>query len=315
MTRFVVRRLVGLVPLLLVLSVAVFLLVYLIPGDPAVTLAGGEAATPERVAEVREQLGFDEPVVVQYGDWLADAVRLDFGESLYTGRAVGDELRDRVPVTASVVLVSVVFALLVGIPLGVLGGMRPGTKTDSTVTAVASLGIAMPSFWLAMILIIVFGLELSWLPVRGYVAFAESPWEWLRHLILPSVALGTLMGATLARQLRGALADVLEADYVRTARAKGLSPVRVVGKHAFKNAAMPAVTVLGLQIAYLFGGTVIIEQIFAIPGVGTYMVNAIVGQDVPIIQGGIMMLAVFVVLANLAVDLTYGFLNPKVRVA
>jgi peptide/nickel transport system permease protein len=315
MTRFVVRRLVGLVPLLLVLSVAVFLLVYLIPGDPAVTLAGGEAATPERVAEVREQLGFDEPVVVQYGDWLADAVRLDFGESLYTGRAVGDELRDRVPVTASVVLVSVVFALLVGIPLGVLGGMRPGTKTDSTVTAVASLGIAMPSFWLAMILIIVFGLELSWLPVRGYVAFAESPWEWLRHLILPSVALGTLMGATLARQLRGALADVLEADYVRTARAKGLSPVRVVGKHAFKNAAMPAVTVLGLQIAYLFGGTVIIEQIFAIPGVGTYMVNAIVGQDVPIIQGGIMMLAVFVVLANLAVDITYGFLNPKVRVA
>src|ERR687892_368700 len=224
MTRFVVRRLVGLVPLLLVLSVAVFLLVYLIPGDPAVTLAGGEAATPERVAEVREQLGFDEPVVVQYGEWLADAVRLDFGESLYTGRPVGDELRDRLPVTASVVLGSVVSALLVGIPLGVLGGVRP-------------------------------------------------------------------------------------------ARAKGLSPVRVVGKHAFKNAAMPAVTVLGLQIAYLFGGTVIIEQIFAIPGVGTYMVNAIVGQDVPIIQGGIMMLAVFVVLANLAVDLTYGFLNPKVRVS
>jgi peptide/nickel transport system permease protein len=315
MTRFVVRRLVGLVPLLLVLSVAVFLLVYLIPGDPAVTLAGGEAATPERVAEVREQLGFDEPVVVQYGEWLADAVRLDFGESLYTGRSVGDELRDRLPVTASVVLGSVVSALLVGIPLGVLGGMRPGTRTDSAVTAAASVGIAMPGFWLAMILIIVFGLELSWLPVRGYVAFAESPWEWLRHLILPSVALGTLMGATLARQLRGALADVLETDYVRTARAKGLSPVRVVGKHAFKNAAMPAVTVLGLQIAYLFGGTVIIEQIFAIPGVGTYMVNAIVGQDVPIIQGGIMMLAVFVVLANLAVDLTYGFLNPKVRVS
>jgi peptide/nickel transport system permease protein len=315
MTRFVLRRLVGLVPLLLVLSVAVFLLVYLIPGDPAVTLAGGEAATPERVAEVREQLGFDEPVVVQYGEWLAGAVRLDFGESLYTGRSVGDELRARLPVTASVVLGSVVFALLVGIPLGVLGGMRPASKTDSAVTAVASLGIAMPSFWLAMILIIVFGLELGWLPVRGYVGFTDSPWEWFRHLILPSIALGTLMGATLARQLRGALADVLDADYVRTARAKGLTPVRVVGKHAFKNAAMPAVTILGLQIAYLFGGTVIIEEIFAIPGIGTYLVNAIIGQDVPIIQGGIMMLAVFVVVANLLVDITYGFLNPKVRVS
>jgi peptide/nickel transport system permease protein len=314
-TRFVLRRLVGLVPLLLVLSVAVFLLVYLIPGDPAVTLAGGEAATPERVAEVREQLGFDEPVVVQYGDWLAGAIRLDFGESLYTGRAVGDELRARLPVTASVVVGSVVFALLVGIPLGVLGGMRPASKTDSAVTAVASLGIAMPSFWLAMILIIVFGLELGWLPVRGYVGIADSPWEWFRHLVLPSIALGTLMGATLARQLRGALADVLEADYVRTARAKGLSPVRVVGKHAFKNAAMPAVTILGLQIAYLFGGTVIIEEIFAIPGIGTYLVNAIIGQDVPIIQGGIMLLAVFVVVANLLVDITYGFLNPKVRVS
>jgi peptide/nickel transport system permease protein len=315
MTRFVLRRLVGLVPLLLVLSVAVFLLIYLIPGDPAVTLAGGEAATPERVAEVRDQLGLDDPVLVQYAHWLSDAVRLDFGESLYSGASVGDELRARVPVTASLVLGSVLFALLVGIPLGVLGGMRPGTKTDSAVTAVASLGIAMPSFWLAMILIIVFGLELDWLPVRGYVAFAESPWEWARHLVLPSIALGTLMAATLARQLRGALSDVLDADYVRTARAKGLSPVLVVGKHAFKNAAMPAVTVLGLQVAYLFGGTVIIEQIFAIPGVGSYMVNAIVGQDLPIIQGGIMMLAVFVVLANLAVDMTYGYLNPKVRLS
>jgi peptide/nickel transport system permease protein len=314
MTHFVLRRLVGLVPLLLVLSVVVFLLVYLIPGDPAVTLAGGEAATPERVAEVRDQLGLDEPVVVQYGDWLADAVRLDFGESLYTGRPVGDELRARLPVTASVVLGSVGFALLVGIPLGVLGGMRPATKTDSAVTALASLGIAMPSFWLAMILIIVFGLELDWLPVRGYTGFSESPWEWLRHLILPSIALGTLMAATLSRQLRGALSDVLDADYVRTARAKGLSPVRVVGKHAFKNAAMPAVTVLGLQIAYLFGGAVIVEQIFAIPGVGSYMLQAIIGQDVPIIQGGLMMMAVFVLLANLLVDLTYGYLNPKVRV-
>jgi peptide/nickel transport system permease protein len=315
MSRFVLRRLVGLVPLLLVLSVAVFLLVYLVPGDPAVTIAGGEAATPERVEEVRSELGLDQPVVVQYVDWLGDAVQLDFGHSLYTGRSVGDELRHRLPITASLVLGSLVFALGIGVPLGVLGGTRPGSKIDSAVTAVASAGIAMPSFWLAMILIVFFGLELSWLPVRGYVAFGESPVEWLRHLILPSVALGTLMAATLSRQLRGALADVLEADYVRTAHAKGLAPIRVVGKHALKNAAMPAVTVLGLQIGYLFGGTVIVEQIFGIPGVGTYMVEAISGQDVPIIQGGIMMLAVFVVLANLAVDLTYGFLNPKVRVA
>ena len=315
MTAFVLRRLAGLVPLLLVLSVAVFLLVYLVPGDPAVTIAGGEAATPERVREVREELGLDQPFVVQYVDWLGDAVRLDFGHSLYSGRSVGDELRHRLPITASLVLGALVFALAVGIPLGALGGTRPGSRTDTAVTTLASAAIAMPSFWLAMILIVFFGLELSWFPVRGYVPFGESPVEWLRHLVLPSVALGTLMAATLARQLRGALADVLDADYVRTAHAKGLAPFRVVGKHALKNAAMPAVTVLGLQVGYLFGGTVIVEQIFAIQGVGTYMVTAISGQDVPIIQGGIMMLAVFVVLANLAVDIAYGFLNPKVRVA
>jgi peptide/nickel transport system permease protein len=313
--RFVLRRLLQTIPLLVVLSIAVFLLIFLIPGDPAVRLAGGEMATPERVAQVREQLKLDDPVVVQYLEWVGKAVRLDFGESLYSGLSVGDEIRSRLPVTASVVLGSVIFALLVGIPLGILGGLYAGKGVDSAVTAAASTGIAMPSFWLATILIVIFNLELGWLPGRGYVPFAESPLEWARHLVLPSVALGTLMGASLTRQLRGALADVLDADYVRTARAKGLSPLRVVGKHAFKNAAMPAVTVLGLQVGYLFGGSVIIEEIFAIPGIGSYMVNAIFGQDFPIIQGGILVLALFVVLANLAVDLAYGFLNPRVRVS
>ncbi len=315
MLTFVARRLAGLIPLLFVISLAVFSMVYLVPGDPAVALAGGENATPERVLQIRQQLGLDQPLISQYLNWLADVVHGQFGSSLFTGRTVSSELSTRFPVTASLILGSLIVALLVGVPLGLAGGMRPGSWVDRGVTGLVSIGIAMPGFWLAMVLILVFGLNLRWFPVRGYTAFAVSPTDWAYRLVLPSVALGTLMAATLARQLRGALADVLDSDYVRTARAKGLPARRVVGKHALKNAAMPAVTVLGLQVAYLFGGTVITEQIFGIPGVGTYLVNAIIGQDVPVIQGAVTVLAVLVVLVNLVVDLTYGYLNPKVRVA
>lgn len=314
MAGFVLRRLLSLVPLLLMLSVIVFSLVYVVPGDPATTLAGGESATPERVEQIRDQLGLNDSIGEQYLRWLGNAVQFDFGESLYTGRSVGEELSDRLPVTASLILVSVVFALLMAIPLGIMGGLRSGSKFDHLTLAVTSLGIAIPGFLLAIFLIVFLGLKVSWFPVRGYVPLAESPRQWFHHLVLPGVALAVSMGASLARQLRGSVADVLQSDYIRTAQSKGLGPTRVIGKHALKNAAVPPLTLLGIQIGYMFGGTVIVEKIFGIPGLGTYMVDAIIGQDIPIIQGGIMMLAILVLITNLAVDLSYGFLNPKMRI-
>lgn len=314
MAGFLARRLLGLVPLLFVVSLAVFALVYLIPGDAARTLAGGEDASEERVEEMRRELGLDEPVLVQYGDWVSDAVRLDFGESLLTRRPVFDELRARFPTTLSLVLGATAFALVVGVPTGIAAGIRPGSWVDRLVTAGTSAGIAVPNFWLALMLVLVFAVNLQWLPARGYVGVTESAWLWFKHLVLPSVSLGLLMAATLARQLRGALGDVLQSDYVRTARSKGLAPARVVGKHALKNAAMPALTILGLQIGYLFGGTVIVEQVFGLPGIGTRLIEAIFEKDVPVIQGTVVIMAVLVVFTNFVVDVVYGYVNPKVRV-
>ena len=313
MLTFVGRRVLTLAPLLLVISIITFSLVYLVPGDPALRLAG-DAATPEDVARIRAELGLDEPALLQYLSWLGDAVRLDLGSSIFTGEPVSSELARRFPVTASLVLVAVVFALLVGVPLGILAALRRGRATDRVVSGIVSFGLAMPSYWLAMVLIVTFGLTLRLFPVRGYTPFTESPGGWLLRLVLPGIAVGVLMAATLARQLRGALVDALDQDYVRTARATGLGPLRVVGKHALKNAAMPAITVLGLQVGYLFGGTVIVEQIFAVPGVGSYLINGIIGQDLPVIQGCVAVLAVLVLATNLLVDIAYGVVNPRVRV-
>lgn len=313
MAGFLARRLLALVPLLLVVSLAVFSLIYLVPGDAARTLAGGEFASQEQVDAIRDRLGLDDPLLVQYGRWLGDAVQFEFGESLNSKVPVTDELSSRFPTTFSLILGATAFALLVGLPAGIAAGLRPGSWIDKFVTAGVSVGISLPSFWLGLMLAVLFAVEFKLLPSRGYVPFTESPWEWFQHLIMPSIALGTVMAATLARQLRGALGDVLQADYVRTARSKGLSRVRVVGKHALKNAAMPAVTIVGLQIGYLFGGAVIVEQIFALPGVGTKMIEALFEQDIPLIQGFVMAMAVLVVATNFVVDAIYGYVNPKVR--
>ena len=314
MLTFILRRIVALIPLLFIVSVIVFGLVLLVPGDAATTLAGGEDATPQAIQDVRNQLGLDRPFVTQYVDWLDDALTFDFGESLYSHQPVTSEIWDRVPVTLQIAGGALVFGLLFGIPLGIIAGIRPRAFGDRTVVLITSVAIAIPSFWLAQILILNLAVNRNALPSRGFVKFSESPTEWFEHLILPWICLGTLTAATIGRKLRGALADTMSSDHIRTSRSVGLATTTVVGKHALKNSSAPVLTVVGLQVAYLVGGTVVVESIFGIAGLGTYVLTAVQRNDLPAIQGSVMFIAILTVLVNLVVDISYAILNPKVRV-
>jgi peptide/nickel transport system permease protein len=314
MGTLILRRLLSLIPLLLLVSFGVFVLVALVPGDAATTLAGGENATPERVAAVREQLHLDDPLVSQYGRWLGNAVQGDLGESLFSHVPVVDDIRDRFPITLGLALAALAVGLLIGIPVGVLSALRPGRPVDKASRVGTSLAIAIPNYWLAIELVVLFAVTWKWLPPSGYVKFTEDPRGWLEHIILPAIALGVWSAASLARQLRASLIDALDTRYVRTAWAKGASTRRVVLKHAMKNAAIPVVTVLGLQIGFLLGGTVIIEQIFSIPGMGPYFIRAVTSFDVPVIQGVAIVFVLITVALSLLVDISYGLLDPRVRV-
>lgn len=314
MAGMIARRLLSLVPILLLVSFAVFALITLVPGDAAVTLAGGEQATPEAIEQVRSKLGLDDPLLVQYGRWLASAVTLDLGESLLSGQSVSSQIAARFPITFGIALAAIAVGLVLGVPAGILSGMRPGSLTDRLALFGSSLGIAIPHFWLAMLLVALFAVNLGWLPAVGFTRFTESPLEWLRSITLPAIALGARAAASLARQTRAALIDVMNSSYVRTAWAKGGTARLVVGKHALKNAAIPAVTVLGLQLSVLVGGSVIIEQIFGIPGLGTYLLRAIISFDLPVVQGVTLVFVLVYVGMNLLVDISYGYLNPKVSV-
>jgi len=311
---FILRRIAALIPLLFIVSVIVFGLVLLVPGDAAVTLAGGDQATPERVQQVQTDLGLDQPFLSQYRQWLGNALHLDFGRSLYSDQTVTSEIWDRFPVTLQIAGGALAFGLLVGVPLGILSGLRPRSLSDRGVVLVTSVAIAIPSFWLALILVLNLAVYRDILPSRGFVKFSESPSEWFQHLLLPWITLGVLTAATIARQMRGALADVMSSDHIRTSKSVGLPPAKVVGKHGLKNSSAPVLTVVGLQVAYLIGGTVIVESIFGIAGLGTYVLTAVQRNDLPAIQGSVMFIAILTVLVNLVVDISYAILNPKVRV-
>jgi peptide/nickel transport system permease protein len=315
MLGMIARRLLSLIPVLLVVSFVVFLLVELVPGDAATTVAGGVNATPERIEEVRDELGLDDPVLERYWHWLTDAAQLDFGHSYVntTGPSVAEEIRDRLPVSVGLALAGLVVAIIIGIPLGILAGMSPGGVVDRVSVTGTSFGLAIPNFVLAFFLIQIFALELGWFPALGYTKFSESPTGWLEHIILPAISLGVIAAASVARQTRAAIVDVLQSNYVRTAFSVGTGTRKTVVKYAFKNAAIPTVTVLGLQLAALVGGVVIIEQIFSIPGLGSYMLRALTLPDVPVIQAVTLTFVVLYVVLNLIVDISYGYLNPRVR--
>lgn len=308
--RLVGRRLLTIVPLLAVVSTLTFSLVFLIPGDPARRIAG-DGASPEQVESVRQQLGLDLPVLQQFWNYLTGLVQGDLGTSFTFRTPVSELLLDRLPVTVSLTLVAMLIALLLGIPAGVLAGRRAGRWQDRVVTVGSTLGLATPNFVLGLLLTLVVGVQLGWLPATGYQPLSAGVWPWLQHLLMPGFALGVVAAAEIARQLRASLADVLRQDYVRTATAKGMLPGTVVWKHALKNAMMPVVTVVGLQVGYLLGGTAVVETVFGVKGLGDFAVQAVLAGDLPAIQGMVVFAVLIAVGASLLVDISYGFLNPR----
>jgi peptide/nickel transport system permease protein len=307
------RRLLSLIPLLLIVSFVVFALVHLIPGDAATTLAGGIDSSPERIQQIRTELRLDEPFVEQYKDWLTSAVQGDFGNSFQSGRPVSEEIARALPYTVSLIIAAAILGLLMGVPIGILAGMRAGTRADRALIGGATLGLAIPSFWLASVLILVFAVNWHLLPALSLPKFSDDPDEWLRHAILPSFALSLGLAAAVARQLRAAIAEAMESNYIRTLWASGARK-SAIAKHVLKNAAIPAVTVFGFYLGALLGGAVIVERIFSIPGLGSYVLNGVTARDIPVIQGVAILFVVIYVVISLILDISYGYLNPKVRV-
>jgi peptide/nickel transport system permease protein len=312
MSKYILRRLVQMVPVMLLVSLVVFSLLHLTPGDPATTMLGQEA-TPEAVAALRQRLGLDQPLPVQYVRWLGSVLRGDLGRSIRTNQPVTEAILERLPVTVQLSAMSILIALMIAIPVGIISALRRNTALDSSATTLALLGVALPNFFLAILLIYLFSIQLRWLPPIGYVPLWEDPGENLRRMIMPALTLGTALAAIIMRLTRSSLLEVLEQDYVRTARAKGLTESRMVRVHALKNSLIPVVTIVGLQIGGLLGGTVITETIFALPGIGRLIVDSIFRRDFPLVQGAVLFVAVAFLVTNLLVDLLYAFLDPRIR--
>ncbi len=307
MARFLARRLILLAPVLLGVSLVAFILLHLTPGDPARVLLGelGQGASQEEIARLRQALGLDAPLVVQYGRFVWRAAQGDLGRSLRTAAPVLDEVLARAPFTLVLTVVSLAVALAIGLPAGVLSAAYRGSAVDHGAMLLALFGVSLPVFWLGLLLMLVFALALGWLPASGF-----GTWK---HLVLPSVTLGLASSALIARMTRSSLLEVLGADYVRTAHAKGLAERVVLLRHALRNALIPVVTVIGLQLGGLLGGAVLTETVFAWPGLGRLAVNAIYSRDIPLVQGTILFTAVAFVVINLAVDALYALLDPRVR--
>ena len=311
MIQFVARRLLATVPLLFFVSLVVFSFVHVLPGDPAVLFLG-EEATPETLAKFRTRLGFDRPLVTQYVEWLGRALRGDLGRSLRTNQPVTEAILQRLPVTLELLGAALAVSLAIAIPAGIVSAVKRNSGVDLVSTVFALIGFSLPNFWLGLILIYVFALLLRWLPPSGFAplpAVADNA----RSLILPALTLGTALAALITRQLRSGMLEVLRQDYVRTAQAKGLGQGVVVAKHALKNALIAVVTVIGLQIGGLLGNTIITESLFALPGVGRLMIDAVFSRDFFIVQGVVLFLAVGYVLSNLIVDVLYSYLDPRIR--
>ena len=312
MILYIFRRLGATLIVMAVVALVVFSLLFLTPGDPAAIIAG-DIATADDIHRIRAKLGLDELFLVQFGGWSWRLLHGDLGTSIFTNLPVTTLIGQRVQPTVSLTLCTLVVAVLIAVPLGVIAAARAGSWVDRFVMGFSVLGFSVPVFVLAYVLIIVFSVELEWLPVQGYRALGEGLWPWLSHLILPSIALGTVYMALIARITRATMLDVLSQDYIRTANAKGLAPRAVLIRHALKNAGVPIVTVIGIGIALLISGAIVTETVFAIPGIGRLTVDAILRRDYPIIQGVILLFSGAYVLVNLAVDMSYMYFDPRIR--
>jgi peptide/nickel transport system permease protein len=310
--RHILARLAALIPILLGLSIASFALVHVIPGDPALVMLGGEG-TPQQVQELRKQLGLDRPLIVRYGEWLGRVLRGDLGESLYNRTRITDELRWRFPTTLALVCLSLLLSIGVGVPAGLISAVYRNSWIDHAARLLTLVSLSLPSFWLGLMLILLFSLKLNLLPIVGYKPITIDSWGGIRFLILPGAALGTYLAALLARLVRSSVLEVLGQEYIRTARAKGLPERVVLFRHALRNALVPAVTVIGINVGILLGGSAVIETLFVLPGVGQLVVTALYNRDLPVIQGLILYISVLYVLINLAVDLLYTYLDPRLR--
>lgn len=314
MLKFLSFRLVATIPTLFVVSVLTFALVHLLPGSIA-QLILGDSATPENVAELESRLGLDKSLPEQYVRWTGDALRGDFGESLVTqpGRDVRTMVTESLPPTLSLAAMAILISIVVGIPLGVLAAARSGGLVDRFVTVASSVWLAIPTFWMAILLVRWFAVDLGWFRSFGYKPISQGFKGWLGSITLPSIALGGNSAAIIARQTRGAMIDTLQADYVRTALARGVSRRVVLFRHALRNALVPVATMIGIQAAFVLGGSLVVEQVFGIAGLGRLATGAVLNQDVPVLQAFVLVMAVMVIIINLLVDVAYGFLNPKVR--
>ncbi len=312
MTQYIIRRLIHSIIIVWGCATLVFFLLRAIPGDPVIQMLGTEY-TPEAADALRDKLGLDQPVYIQYFQWLGNMLRGDFGSSITGAESVGSALASGLPKTISIAVLAFIIATVIAIPAGILAALKRNSFTDFVVSLIAFLGVSMPSFWFGIILILVFAVKLGWLPSLGYASFTEDgPVEWFKHLLLPSVAIGAGYAAILMRFVRAGLLEALSSDYIRTARAKGLSERRVVVWHGLRNSMIPVVTVAGIQVALLLSGAVVIETVFSIRGIGRLLVGAIFDKDYPMVQGAILVVSVIFVFANLIVDIVYTLLDPRI---
>ncbi len=333
MLTFILKKLGVIIPTFIGVTLISFIFIRMLPGDPVLVMAGERGMSEERHAQLMEKFGFDKPIIVQYGYYLNNLLHGDLGVSMVTKQPVLEEFRALFPATVELSLCAIFFAVLVGLPVGMIAAVKRGSPFDHTVMAGALTGYSMPIFWWGLLLIILFSGILRWTPVSGRIslmyffepvtgfmlidsllsgqqgAFISS----LKHLVLPTIVLGTIPLAVIARQTRSAMLEVLGEDYIRTARAKGLQPSRVIGLHALRNAMIPVITVIGLQVGVLFAGAILTETIFSWPGIGKWMVDSIFRRDYASVQGGLLLIAVIIMVVNLLVDLLYGLINPRIR--
>jgi len=312
MLGYVLKRTLATIPVMAFVALFVFSLLYIAPGDPAAVIAGDQAS-PEDVEKIRKSLGLDRPFVARFAEWSLQVLRGDLGRSIFTGLPVTELIAQRIEPTVSLMIVTLILSILVAIPIGVVAAWRAGGWLDRGFMGFAVLGFSVPVFVVGYLLAYVFALELDWLPVQGYTPISKGLWPWLENLILPAIALGFVYIALIARITRATMLEVLSQDYIRTARAKGLGETAVLFMHALKNASVPIITVIGIGVALLIGGAVVTESVFAIPGLGRLTIDAIVRRDYPLIQGIVLMFSFVYVLVNLAVDLIYTLVDPRIR--
>ncbi|MFN2203132.1 MAG: ABC transporter permease [Caldilineaceae bacterium] len=309
---YIVQRLLTAVIVLLGVTFAVFLIIHLVPGDPARVVLGVQA-NEQNVAALHVRMGLDRPFLVQYGSWLWNALHGDFGNSLITGQPVAPQIMQRLPATVQLAIAALCIGVLVAFPAGIISALRPGTSTDVATSVVSQIGVTIPDFWLGILLVLLFSLTLQWLPPSGYSSIREDPASWLSHIILPAATAGIISAAIMTRFIRSAMLEVLGQDYVRTGRAKGLHERAVVIRHALRPALVPIVTIIGLQVTALLSSVVVVEVVFAWPGLGRLALNAVLDRDYPLLQGAVLTMAAMLTFVNLGTDLLYFWLDPRIE--